>query len=122
MNPAQVGTKSAAHYKLNVGAGKTATIRLRLSDVSPTAVVGNPFNSFAAAMKTRQDEADQFYRKVTPSHVSEDEARVLRQSMAGMLWSKQFFFFDVDKWLTEHGNDPMKGNKRVMRNANGSTW
>ena len=60
VNPAQVGTKSAAHYKLNVGAGKTATIRLRLSDVSPTAVVGNPFNSFAAAMKTRQDEADQF--------------------------------------------------------------
>jgi hypothetical protein len=117
LNPAQAGTKSAAHYKLNVGAGKTATIRLRLSDVAPTAVVGNPFNSFASAMKTRQDEADQFYRKVTPSHVGEDEARVLRQSMAGMLWSKQFFFFDVDKWLTEHGNDPMKGNKRVMRNV-----
>ncbi len=117
LNPAQAGTKSAAHYKVNVGAGKTATIRLRLSDVAPTAVVGNPFNSFASALKTRQDEADQFYRKVTPSHVSEDEARVLRQSMAGMLWSKQFFFFDVDKWLTEHGNDPMKGNKRAMRNV-----
>ena len=117
LNPAQAGTKSAAHYKLNVGAGKTATVRLRLSDVAPTAVVGNPFNSFASAIKTRQDEADQFYRKVTPSHVSEDEARVLRQSMAGMLWSKQFFYFDVDKWLTEHGNDPMKGNRRVMRNV-----
>ena len=117
LNPAQAGTKSAAQYKLNVGAGKTATIRLRLSDVPPTAVVGNPFNSFASTLKTRQDEADQFYRKVTPSHVSEDEARVLRQSMAGMLWSKQFFFFDVDKWLTEHGNDPMKGNKRAMRNV-----
>src|SRR5271170_631860 len=117
LNPAQVGTKASAHYKLNVGAGKTATIRLRLSDVAPTAVVGNPFNSFASAIKTRQDEADQFYRKVTPSHVSEDEARVLRQSMAGMLWSKQYFFFDVDKWLSEHGSDPMKGSKRIMRNS-----
>jgi hypothetical protein len=117
LNPAQLGTKAAAQYKLNVGAGKTATIRLRLSDVAPTAVVGNPFNSFAAAMKTRQAESDEFYRKVTPSHVSEDEARVLRQSMAGMLWSKQFFFFDVDKWLSEHGEDPMKGGKRVMRNS-----
>ena len=68
-------------------------------------------------MKTRQAESDEFYRKVTPSHVSEDEARVLRQSMAGMLWSKQFFFFDVDKWLSEHGEDPMKGSKRVMRNS-----
>src|SRR6202167_28021 len=74
VNPAQVGTKAAAHYKLNVGAGKTATIRLRLSDVAPTAVVGNPFNSFAATLKTRQAESDEFYRKVTPSHVSEDEA------------------------------------------------
>ena len=117
VNAAQVGTKAAAHYKLNVGAGKTATIRLRLTDVPPTAVVGNPFNSFASVIKTRQGEADEFYRKVTPSHVSEDEARVLRQSMAGMLWSKQYFFFDVDKWLTEHGEDPMKGSKRAMRNS-----
>ncbi len=116
VNAAQAGTKSAAHYKLNVGAGKTATVRLRLSDKDP-ASAGDAFATFAATIKTRQDEADQFYRKVTPSHVSEDEARVLRQSMAGMLWSKQFFFFDVDKWLTEHDNDPMKGNKRVMRNV-----
>ena len=61
-------------------------------------------------------------RKVTPSHVSEDEARVLRQSMAGMLWSKQFFFFDVDKWLTEHDNDPMKGTSASCATLNGSTW
>jgi hypothetical protein len=56
VNPQKTGTKAAAHYKLNVGAGKTATIRLRLSDVAPTAVVGNPFNSFAATLKTRQAE------------------------------------------------------------------
>ena len=50
-------------------------------------------------MQTRQGEADEFYRSITPAHVSEDEARVMRQGLAGMLWSKQFFFFDVDKWL-----------------------
>ena len=116
VNTQKTGTKAAAQYKLNVGAGKTATIRLRLSD-KPPAAIGDPFSSFAEIMKTRQGEADEFYRKVTPAHLSEDEARVLRQSMAGMLWSKQFFFFDVDKWLSEHGEDPMKGGKRVMRNS-----
>ena len=71
-------------------------------------------------MKTRQEEADQFYRKVTPPHVSEDEARVMRQAMAGMLWSKQYFFFDVDKWLSEHGDDPMKATSAPCATANGS--
>jgi hypothetical protein len=116
VNPQKTGTKSSAQYKLNVAAGKTATIRLRLSD-KPLAAIGDPFNSFAATMKTRQGEADEFYRKVTPTRVSEDEALVLRQAMAGMLWSKQFFFFDLDKWLSEHGDDPMKGSKRHTRNS-----
>jgi hypothetical protein len=116
VNSQKVGTKSSAQYKLKVGAGKTATIRLRLSDLAPAAI-GDPFSTFDSTIKTRQGEADEFYRKVTPAHLSEDEARVLRQSMAGMLWSKQFFFFDVDKWLSEHGEDPMKGGKRVMRNS-----
>ena len=66
VNPQKTGTKSAAQYKLNVGAGKTATIRLRLSD-KPPAAIGDPFSSFAATMKTRQGEADEFYRKVTPA-------------------------------------------------------
>ncbi len=116
VNPAQVGTKSAAQYRLKVDAGKTATVRLRLSDVAPAAI-GDPFSSFDATMKTRQAEADQFYRKVTPSTLTEDEALVMRQAMAGMLWSKQYFFFDLDKWLTEHGDDPMKPGLRAMRNS-----
>jgi hypothetical protein len=116
VNPANAGTKSAAQYKLNVGAGKTATVRLRLSD-KPSAAIDDPFSSFAASMKSRRDEADEFYRNVTPAHLSEDEARVMRQALAGMLWSKQFFFFDVDKWLSEHGNDPMKPGKGALRNT-----
>jgi hypothetical protein len=116
VNPQQEGTKSAAQYQLNVGAGKTAIIRLRLSDIAPAAI-GDPFKSFAATLQLRQGEADEFYRGITPPRLSEDEARVLRQSMAGMLWSKQFFYFDLDKWLSEHGDDPMKPGERAMRNS-----
>ncbi len=116
VNPEKTGTKSAAHYQLNVAAGKTATVRLRLSDAAPTAM-GDPFKSFAEIIQVRQREADEFYKSITPARVNEDEARVMRQALAGMLWSKQFFFFDVDKWLEEHGVDPMKPNARLMRNS-----
>ena len=116
VNPAKTGTKSAARYPLHVDAGKTATIRLRLSDVSPGRM-SDPFSSFATTIQARKSEADAFYHKVTPQRVSEDEARVLRQAMAGMLWSKQFFFFDLDKWLTEHHDDPMMAGMRPMRDS-----
>jgi len=115
VNPENTGTKSAAHYQLNMGAGKTATIRLRLSDAAPTGI-GDPFKGFASTMKTRQSEADAFYKCITPARVSADEALVMRQALAGMLWSKQYFFFDVDKWLTEHGVDPIKPGGLQLRN------
>jgi hypothetical protein len=116
VNPEKTGTKSAAHYRFNVGAGKTATIRLRLTDLVPAAM-GDPFKTFAEIMETRQREADEFYRAITPERVSKDEALVMRQALAGMLWSKQYFFFDVDLWLTEHGLDPMKPGDKKMRNS-----
>jgi hypothetical protein len=116
VNPERTGTKSAAHYELQVGAGQSATIRLRLSDASPTAI-GDPFKDFSTIMQNRQREADEFYKSITPTRVSEDEALVMRQALSGMLWSKQFFFFDVDKWLREHGQDPMKPGGRFMRNS-----
>src|SRR5271170_745506 len=116
VNPERTGTKSAAHYQLTVGAGKTATIRLRLSDLAPAAW-SDPFKSFAEIMRTRQGEADEFYRVITPERVSKDEALVMRQALAGMLWSKQYFFFDVDLWLTEHGEDPLKPGGRFLRNG-----
>ena len=64
-----------------------------------------------------KSEADEFYRAITPERVNKDEALVMRQALAGMLWSKQYFFFDVDKWLSEHGEDPMKPGGRPMRNS-----
>jgi len=116
VNPDQNGTKAAAQYRLNVGPGETATIRLRLSDLAP-AVVSDPFEDFNATMQVRVREADEFYRTITPQRLSKDEALVMRQALAGMLWSKQYFGFDVGKWLQEHGADPWRRNARQMRNS-----
>jgi hypothetical protein len=116
VNPQHTGTKTVAHHRINVAAGETATIRLRLSDLAPAAI-GDPFKSFDQIMELRRHEADEFYRAITPERVNEDAARVMRQALAGMLWSKQYFFFDVDLWLTEHGQDPMKPGGRFMRNS-----
>jgi hypothetical protein len=116
VNPSNTGTKTSANYQLNVDAGKTATVRLRLCDLAP-AVAGDPFKTFAKTMDTRRRESDEFYKSITPERVSEDEALVMRQALAGMLWSKQFFFFDVDMWLKEHGLDPMKPTGRLSRNS-----
>ena len=116
VNPGQTGTKAAAHYIISVGARETATIRLRLSDLASTAI-GDPFNSFAETMQTRQREADEFYRAITPERVPEDEARVMRHALAGMLWTKQYFNFDVATWLKEHGVDPQRPAEMQMRNS-----
>jgi len=116
INPSQRGTKVAAHHEAKVGPGETATIRLRLSDATPEAM-GNPWQRFGEIMEARQREADDFYRAVTPARVSEDESRVMRQALAGMLWSKQYFYFDLDLWLREHGVESGRPAKRHVRNA-----
>ena len=115
VNPKHEGTKAAAHYSLNIGAGKTATIKLRLTDLDPSKI-GDPFKSFDQVMKTRQSEADEFYQGITPARVSKDEALVMRQALAGMLWGKQYFGYDVDKWLKEHGVDPFGSHAGGTRN------
>jgi hypothetical protein len=113
VNPGQIGTKAAAHYQLNVGAGETAVIRLRLSD----AALGDPFGGrFDQITEDRRREADAFYQAIIPTCISEDEARVMRQALAGMFWSKQYFFYDTDKWLEEHGYDAMRPTPHQVRN------
>jgi hypothetical protein len=116
INPKQTGSKAAALYQVTVGAKETIAVRLRLTD-APPAVMGDPFEKFSEILRQRQTEADEFYRSITPQHVSEDEALVMRQALAGMLWSKQYFDFDVDKWLTEHGVNPLQPQSRQMRNS-----
>jgi hypothetical protein len=109
----KTGTKAAAHYQLNVGAGETAIIRLRLSNTSPRTPFGSQFNQI---VEERRREADAFYQAITPARVGEDAANVMRQALAGMLWSKQYFFYDTDKWLEEHGYDAMRPTPHQVRN------
>ena len=119
VNPEKQGTKVAAHYTINVGAGQSKVIRLRLSKTLPEnqgKAFGQQFDEVFAA---RLREADEFYKSVTPPSVSEDEAKVMRQALASMLWSKQFFFFDGDNWLDEHSSNPLHTG---YKNARNSEW
>ena len=109
VNPGRTGTKCAAHRVVEVKPGATATLRLRLADAGPAAVK-DPFTTFDATFAARAREADEFYAGVVPAKATEDEGRVMRQALAGMLWSKQYYFFDGDLWLREHGVDPYAGN------------
>ncbi|WP_421999405.1 MGH1-like glycoside hydrolase domain-containing protein [Reyranella sp.] len=106
VNPAGTGTKAAAHYRIDVGAGETAVIRLRLRAAAAGESQDEPFGrTFTQLFERRRSEADAFYRAVTPSHVGEDAALVLRQAMAGMLWSKQYYFYDTNLWLKERSEE-----------------
>jgi hypothetical protein len=116
VNPSQSGTKAASHHQLNIGAGQTATLRLRLSPAEP-GKAGDPFAGFDQKFEARRREADEFYRVITPPKIGEDAANVMRQAFAGMLWSKQYYFFDADKWLEEHGIDPLQPTGRLARNT-----
>ncbi len=119
INSEKVGTKAAAHYRIAVPPGECRVIRLRLSDVAPAAIVltnGSkvaPFgDGFDEVMEARRAEADDFYAGVIPTSVGADEANVMRQALAGMLWSKQFYHYDVDKWLEERGCGPFKTSRK----------
>ncbi len=119
VNPEKQGTKVAAHYQVNIGARQETVVRLRLSNISPD-WGGKPFGKdFDAVFADRLGEADEFYKSLTPPSVSEDAANVMRQALAGMLWSKQFFFFDGDNWLDEHNSNPLHTG---YRNARNSEW
>jgi Glycosyl hydrolase family 63 C-terminal domain len=119
VNPEKQGTKAAAQYRLNIGAGQTSTIRLRLSKKLSDGNE-NPFgNAFEKVFADRITEADEFYKSVTPSTVNVDKANVMRQAISGMLWSKQFFFFDGDNWLDEHNSNPLHAG---YKNARNSDW
>ena len=107
INAAQIGTKAAAHYQMSVGVGQTETMWLRLS-ADEHGHKRDPFAGFEQTFEMRIREADEFYRAITPPRVSEDAANVMRQALAGMLWSKQYYFFEADKWLEEHGVYPMQ--------------
>jgi len=123
VNPDRHGTKVAAHYRLQVAPSESATVRLRLTAKTPAGegrkikALASPFGKeFHEILAARLREADEFYRSVTPPTLSADAANVMRQAIAGMLWSKQFYFFDGDQWLDEHRANPLHAGSREFRN------
>jgi hypothetical protein len=106
-----------------VGPGESASVRLRLTAQAPaeprrrakggTVSFGKDFDEIFAA---RLREADAFYESVTPTAVSPDAASVMRQALAGMLWSKQYYYWDGDAWLEEHNAHPLHRGSRDFRN------
>jgi hypothetical protein len=105
VNPSKVGTKAAAHYVLDVPAGGFKVVRLRLR-AQPAS---DSFANFDQTVASRLAEAEEFYNRITPSSLTEDERRVHRQALAGMMWTKQYYYFDLDRWLTEHDSHPLMG-------------
>ena len=116
VNPSNSGTKVAAHYEMRVPAAGSQVVRLRLSK-KPS--VG-PFTGFEPGFRSRITEADEFYDRITPRSLNEDERRVHRQALAGMLWGKQYYYFDLDRWLSEHNAHPLQGNSH--RNVRNVEW
>jgi hypothetical protein len=100
LNPAGRGTKSALHYRRMVPAGGSTVVRLRLSNQG----LPSPLQEVDAIVRRRLQDADAFYAQVHPKGASEDERRIQRQAFAGMMWTKQNYIFDVDKWLK--GDNP----------------
>ena len=117
VNPGRVGTKAAAHYELNVPAEQTQVIRLRLTRRA-CKDLPDAFEDFDKVLGARLKEADEFYDQVVPPTVNADpdRAKVVRQALAGMLWSKQYYYFDGYRWLTGHHTDPLRAPSHEYRN------
>jgi hypothetical protein len=111
VNPTLQGTKVAVHHQLTVEAEGAQTIRLRLSDQK----LAEPFgDGFDGVMDARRSEADEFYSTVIPASLGQDAANVMRQALAGMLWSKQFYYYDVERWLEERGATLFGAGRRAV--------
>lgn len=95
INPNQTGTKSAVLYKTSIPAGKSAVFRLRLSKET----FKEPFKNFETIIQRRHKDADDFYDSIQPSNLNADEKRIQRQAFAGLLWSKQLYYYDIEQWL-----------------------
>jgi Mannosylglycerate hydrolase MGH1-like glycoside hydrolase domain len=115
VNPAREGTKVAVHYTATVPAGGTWVLRLRLSDGLPS-TPPDPFADFAQIMDARRAEADEFYASLTPPSLTADAALVMRQALAGMLWTKQYYAYNVDDWL--RGRADAEPGKRLHQGRN----
>jgi hypothetical protein len=116
VNPGARGTKAAVWRRFDVPAGASARMRLRLTDQPATS--GDPLaGEFDIALAMRRQEADEFYATVIPPGLTADAANVMRQALAGLLWSKQYYHYDVRLWLAgDPGEPPPPAARRTGRN------
>jgi hypothetical protein len=117
VNPEKRGTKVAAHYSLEIPAGESITIRLRFSDLRLEHGVGQDFER---VFEARRREADEFYATVIPPSLSSDAANVMRQSLGGLLWSKQFYHYVVKDWIDGDAGLPRPPQER--RQGRNKEW
>src|SRR5437879_3159244 len=113
VNPKMAGTKAAARYRMVIAQGAKTTVRVRLTDAPPT---GDAFTDFERDAARRREEADEFYATIIPAHLSADARNVMRQALAGLLWSKQFYHYDIGRWLDGDPGDPPPAVRRAGRN------
>jgi hypothetical protein len=119
VNPAGEGTKAAVRVRLVVPAGGHAAVTVRLTREAPEQVA-EPFAGADELIARRRAEADEFYDAITPPAVSDDAKSVMRQALAGMLWSKQCYYFDVDRLLRERNVHPLRAPAR--RGTRNESW
>ncbi len=118
VNPSERGSKAAAHYRLQIAPGSSATLRLRLTDQAPAeGMFGQRFDTLVA---TQLKEANEFYTQRFPEDLSEDARNVQRQAFAGLLWSKQFYHYDVRVWLEGDPAQPAPPPER--KRGRNHTW
>jgi len=125
VNPAQRGTKGAMHYRLEIPPGASEVLRFRFCEYAPMDLPqtfqidgGDPLASgFEKIFEERKKEADAFYHNITPETVDEEDAQTMRQALAGMLWTKQFYYYDLDLWLKQRGGNPLSSSEpKKVRN------
>ena len=114
VNPDLKGSKVAAHFQCTVAPSETFTVRVRFSD----AALEDPFADFEAILQQRMDEADEFYDTIHAPYLSEDERRVQRQALAGLMWTKQLYHYSVELWLEgDPAQPPPPATRKKGRNA-----
>jgi hypothetical protein len=116
VNPQQTGTKSAAWYRFEVPAGESVSVQLRLAKRGRA----EPFARFAETLEERREEADEFYAELQQGIENADARAVQRQAFAGMIWSKQFFYYDVPEWL--EGDETQVSPPAARQRGRNSEW
>jgi hypothetical protein len=134
VNPEKIGTKAAAHYQFTIAPNETRTVRLRLCKINKTrspadlvislspgervGVATSAFSDFDEIFVTRRAEADEFYNSIAPVNLTSEQKAIQRQALSGLLWTKEFYYYIIEQWLTgDPANPPPPASRWTGRNA-----